>query len=137
MGHDCAPVEQAGAQITLSYRRLEGLAGNAATVRRRQTKASIKFEAMSGARQNGAGNEATIGVRDGVMGTYDPETLKVLRRALDQAWALLPDERKAVTFKADMADRILKRAAEGERDPVKLRVAALIVPSMMMPEELL
>ena len=60
------------------------------------------------------------------MGAYDPETLNVLRSALDQAWALLPDERKAVTFKADMADRILKRAAEGERDPVKLRVAALI-----------
>jgi hypothetical protein len=91
---------------------------------------------MSGAGQNSAGNEATIAMWDGVMGAYDPETLNVLRGALDQAWALLPDERKAVTFKADMADRILKRAAEGERDPVKLRVAALIVPSMMTPEEL-
>ena len=39
--------------------------------------------------------------------------------------------------KAEMADRILKRAAEGERDPVKLRMAALIGPCMMTPEELL
>jgi hypothetical protein len=63
------------------------------------------------------------------MRAYDPETLNVLRDALDQAWALLPDERRAVTLKADMAVRILKRAAEGERDPVRLRAAALIGPA--------
>ena len=63
------------------------------------------------------------------MGAYDPETLSVLRDALDQAWSLLPDERKAVTHKADMAGRILKLAAEGVRDPVRLRAAALIGPA--------
>jgi hypothetical protein len=60
------------------------------------------------------------------MGAYDPETVNVLRDALNQAWALLPNERKAVTLKADMADRILKCAAEGERDPVRLRMAELL-----------
>lgn len=63
------------------------------------------------------------------MGAYDPETLNALRDALDQAWALLPDERKAVTLKVDMAGRILKRAAEGERDPIRLRAAALVGPA--------
>jgi hypothetical protein len=60
------------------------------------------------------------------MSAYDPETLNVLRHALDQAWALLPDERKATIQKSDLADRILKRAATGERDPVKLRTAAVV-----------
>jgi hypothetical protein len=60
------------------------------------------------------------------MTAYDPETLNALRQALDQAWALLPNERKATIQKSDLADRILKRAAAGERDPVKLRAAAIV-----------
>ena len=62
------------------------------------------------------------------MGAYDPETLTILRKALDDAWSVLPDERKALIRKSDMADRILRRAETGERDPVKLRAAALISP---------
>jgi hypothetical protein len=60
------------------------------------------------------------------MGTYDPETLTFLRKVLDEAWLLLPDDRKAWTRKSDMADRILRRAEKGERDPERLRAAALI-----------
>jgi hypothetical protein len=63
------------------------------------------------------------------MGAYDPETLTILRKALDDAWSLLSDERKALIRKSDMADRILRRAETGERDPVKLRTAALISPA--------
>jgi hypothetical protein len=62
------------------------------------------------------------------MARYDPETLTVLRIALDEAWALLPDDRKSESQKSDMAQRILKKAAEGVRDPVRLRASALVGP---------
>jgi hypothetical protein len=60
------------------------------------------------------------------MGAYDPETLNVMRDALDQAWALLSDEDKVVSLKSDMVHRILKCASDGERDPARLRAAALM-----------
>jgi hypothetical protein len=66
------------------------------------------------------------------MALYDPETLMVLRNALDEAWALLPDNRKSTSQKSDMAQRILKRAAEGVRDPVRLRAAALVGPATQL-----
>jgi hypothetical protein len=62
------------------------------------------------------------------MAQYDPETLTVLRNVLDEAWALLPDDRKSESQKSDMAQRILRRAAEGVRDPVRLRASALVGP---------
>jgi hypothetical protein len=60
------------------------------------------------------------------MAAYDPETLFLLRKALDEAWSLLSEERRATTLKSEMAHRILKRAAAGERDPIRLRAAAII-----------
>ena len=60
------------------------------------------------------------------MGAFDPETLNAMRDALDEAWALLSKERKAVTLKSDMAHRILRCASDGERDPARLRAAALM-----------
>ncbi|HZE55711.1 MAG TPA: hypothetical protein VE111_20845 [Bradyrhizobium sp.] len=62
------------------------------------------------------------------MAQYDPETLIVLRNALDEAWALLPDDRKSESQKSDMAQRILRQAAEGVRDPARLRASALVGP---------
>jgi len=59
------------------------------------------------------------------MAQYDPETLTVLRNVLDEAWALLPDDRKSESQKSDMAQRILRKASEGVRDPVRLRAFAL------------
>ena len=59
------------------------------------------------------------------MSAYDPETLDVLRNALDQAWALLPEASKNRHLKLDMADRVLRKAAMGERDPARLLTAAL------------
>jgi hypothetical protein len=60
-----------------------------------------------------------------VMSAYDPETLDILRAAIDQAWALLPEDHKNKFLKIDMADRVLRKAAMGERDPVRLRTSAL------------
>jgi hypothetical protein len=64
-----------------------------------------------------------------VMAQYNPETIVLLRKALDEAWALLPEDRKSDSQKSDMAQRILRRASEGERDPVRFRAAALIGPA--------
>jgi hypothetical protein len=60
------------------------------------------------------------------MASYDPETLNVIRHVLDQAWAQLPEDRKNKFMKIDMADRILRKAATGERDPTRLQAAALV-----------
>ena len=60
------------------------------------------------------------------MSDYDPETLELLRNALDEAWLSLPQSLRSRSFKSDMAQRILQHAAQGERDPAKLRAAALV-----------
>jgi hypothetical protein len=60
------------------------------------------------------------------MAGYDPETLVLLRTALDEAWALLPAKRRSEILKSEMARRILKRAAEGVRDPARLQASALV-----------
>jgi hypothetical protein len=58
---------------------------------------------------------------------YDPETVEMLRTALDEAWASLPAARQALISKTDLAERILALAATGERNPIRLRSAALNV----------
>jgi hypothetical protein len=67
--------------------------------------------------------------RMGISGNYDPETLHLLQEVLDQVWDATPPERRAEVAKSEMAQRILRRAAEGERDPVKLRAAARVGPA--------
>lgn len=60
------------------------------------------------------------------MATYDTKTLHLLREVLDEAWGALPEGSKYETLKSEMALRILKKAADGERDPVRLRAFALV-----------
>ena len=61
------------------------------------------------------------------MAHYDPETLVLLRKVLDKAWAVLPDGSKSETIRSEMAQHILKQAADGILDPVRLRASALAV----------
>ncbi len=56
---------------------------------------------------------------------FDPETVTLLREALDDAWACLPPALQAAMQKTALAERILKSAAQGERDRECLRDAAL------------
>jgi hypothetical protein len=67
---------------------------------------------------------------DGVMpqfeGAFGPETLKLLRAVLEEAWNALTPEQQAQTFKSDMALRILRLAQRGEFDPGRLRMVAMI-----------
>jgi hypothetical protein len=59
------------------------------------------------------------------MATFDIETLTVLRTVLDETWELLTPEQQARTTKSLVATRLLEAAAAGERDPGRLRDAAL------------
>ena len=56
---------------------------------------------------------------------FDLETVALLRETLDDAWACLQPEQQATTLKTTLAERILSSAAQGERDPERLREAAL------------
>jgi hypothetical protein len=57
--------------------------------------------------------------------SFDPETLNVLRRALEEAAARLPNDRFTQHRKAMLASRILALASNGETDPTRLRTVAL------------
>jgi hypothetical protein len=57
--------------------------------------------------------------------TYDPETITILRAALDDAWASMSASQQALTTRSALAVRLLSLAARGERDPVRLRAHAL------------
>ena len=57
---------------------------------------------------------------------FDLETVALLRETLDDAWASLRPEHQATMLKTTLAERILKSAAQGERDPARLRDAALM-----------
>ena len=57
--------------------------------------------------------------------SFDPETVTLLREILDDAWASLPAEQQATMQKTALAERMLKSVAQGERDPERLRDAAL------------
>jgi hypothetical protein len=57
---------------------------------------------------------------------FDIDTVLLLRETLDDAWASLPPQQRATTSKTLLAERILKSAADGERDPERLIDAALM-----------
>ena len=57
---------------------------------------------------------------------YYPEELSLLGRILDQAVQSLPLGMRTLQNRAAIAKNILACAAIGERDPIKLRLSALI-----------
>ena len=57
---------------------------------------------------------------------FDLETIALLRETLEDAWASLRPELRAATVKTTLAERILKSAAQGERDRDRLLDAALM-----------
>ena len=57
---------------------------------------------------------------------YQADEIKLMRSALDEAVIILPEAQRTSAMKAKFASRILAAAAKGERDPNKLRIAALL-----------
>jgi hypothetical protein len=55
---------------------------------------------------------------------FDPETIAILKAVLDEAWSCLPAGQTNVT-RSLLAERILKAARDGERDPGRLRTHAM------------
>jgi hypothetical protein len=61
---------------------------------------------------------------------FDPQTIAGLKAVLEEAWASLSPDQQAETSCAVLAERLLKIAATGERDPLRLRAHALACLSM-------
>ena len=57
--------------------------------------------------------------------SYDSETIAVMRAVLEDSWASLRPDQQRTSLKTDLAQRILAAAANGERDPIRLRAEAL------------
>ena len=56
---------------------------------------------------------------------FDAQTSALLKAALDEAWERIPPKLQVTMLKTALAERILKSAAEGERNRERLREAAL------------
>ena len=56
---------------------------------------------------------------------FDAETVALMKVALDEAWGRLPPKLQATMLRTTLAERILKSAADGERNRERLRDAAL------------
>lgn len=56
---------------------------------------------------------------------FQPELISLMKFVLEEATAMLPEAKRTSTVKADMASAILARAAQGERDPIALKAAAI------------
>jgi len=57
---------------------------------------------------------------------FQPDEVKLMRSVLDEATIILPKAERTSDMKVKFASRILAAAANGERDPNKLRIAALL-----------
>jgi len=60
-----------------------------------------------------------------VQAAFDTETLAVLKSAFDDACLALPAGQLTAGMRTKLAERILRMASEGERDPLRLRAYAL------------
>ena len=56
---------------------------------------------------------------------FDIETVSALREILEDAWGCLSPEQQEKVSRSLLAERILKAAAQGERDRAQLLDAAL------------
>jgi hypothetical protein len=56
---------------------------------------------------------------------FAPDTVALSRTTLDRAWVSLPAKRQTLTSHSILGERILKAAAQGERDPDRLRARAV------------
>jgi hypothetical protein len=66
--------------------------------------------------------ETTVNPRGAV---FHPELIELMKAVLEDATATLPEAKRTSTMKAEIASRILECAANGERNPIKLKMAAM------------
>ena len=56
---------------------------------------------------------------------FDPETIALLKSVVSHAESTLPRHLRSSEMRVELATRVLEAAANGERDPVRLRDHAL------------
>lgn len=59
------------------------------------------------------------------MNTLPPEIIKLLQDVLDETWESLRPEERSRTSKEQIATRLFNKARAGEKDPFRLRIAAI------------
>ena len=59
------------------------------------------------------------------MAALKPAELEIMSQALDAAWNSLTPVEKDMSFRTDMAQAVIDAAEYGERDPERLKEAAL------------
>lgn len=59
-------------------------------------------------------------------GSFDPETVALLRMALRRAWDSISSRRRTPQVKTLLAKAIIGSATQGERDPIRLKAAGLM-----------
>ena len=59
------------------------------------------------------------------MDALTPETLRLLQAVLEDTWSSLRPDEKARTTKTELGTRILRVAAQGERNPDRLRMQVI------------
>jgi hypothetical protein len=57
---------------------------------------------------------------------FQPELIELMKSVLEDATATLPEAKRTSAMKAEIASHILALAAKGERNPVKLKMSALL-----------
>jgi hypothetical protein len=60
---------------------------------------------------------------------FPPEDVALMRSALDEAVTILPVFQRTPAMRTKLASRIVAAVAKGERDPIQLRIAALLAPA--------
>jgi hypothetical protein len=71
--------------------------------------------------------ETMMGVAEGAI--FVPEDIQLLQTTLDEVLTILPVANRTAAMRNRLASRILAAAAKGERDPVQLRISALLAPA--------
>jgi hypothetical protein len=60
---------------------------------------------------------------------FSPEDSDLLGKTLDEVLTILPIPNRTIAMRNRIASRIRAAAARGERDPVQLRISALLAPA--------
>ena len=58
---------------------------------------------------------------------FPPDLIELMKLVLDDATAMLPEAMRTSTNKVEIASKILACAARGERDPMTMKAAALLI----------
>jgi hypothetical protein len=58
-----------------------------------------------------------------------PEDVALVRSALDEVVTILPVLQRTSAMRTKFASRIAAAVARGERDPIQLRISALLAPA--------